>query len=507
MKKVSFALFILLASNCSATTIDDILSNYGVMNTIAGTGIEPLAVNSWLPEMEGGPAIEAELSRPHMTTADIHGNVYIADKDAQAIRLIKQDGTIHTIAGTNEMGFNVESGVATEVQLSSPNGLFTHPDGTSYILDLGNSRIRKLTTDGQMSTLFHDEAGILLGRGLWVSPDESLVYYSSGAELKKWTPTDGIEVYADGFSALGNIDIDPTDGNVVATDRGTHLVYRISPDGEKSVIAGNGDDSGGNSGDDALDVGLEEVRGVAFNPDGTYFLATHDGGQIWFVDLEDKIHLVIDGDSRRSTHGGDGELITTPGKKLSEIRAVTIAPNKDLLITEHDAGYIRRVEWIGIDSEPGDLNGNGVVDAEDIDLLSKAIRDGENTPAYDLNGDGAVNGEDRLHWVSRSKKTYIGDSNLDGEFNSNDFVSIFTAGEYEDNIAGNSTWATGDWNGDGDFTSSDFVLAFGDGGYELGPRVAQQTVPEPNGFASVVVGLWSLLFFRNRECRRMLRRS
>lgn len=486
MRKVAFAVLVVFASKCSATTIDDIFNHYGVMNTIAGTGIEPLALNSWLPEMEGGLAVDAELSRPHMATADVHGNVYIADKDAQAIRMIKLDGTIHTIAGTNELGFNGEEGVATEVQLSSPNGLFTHPDGTSYILDLGNSRIRKLTTDGQMSTLIHDETGIFLGRGLWVSPDESLIYYSSGVELKKWTPENGLEVYASGFSALGNIAIDPTDGSVVATDRGENLVYRIAEDGGKTVIAGNGDNDGGNSGDDALDVGLDEVRGVAFNQDGTYFLATHDGGQIWFVDDDDKIHLVIDGDDSRGTHAGDGELISSSGKKLSEIRAITIAPNNDLLITEHDAGYIRRVEWIGPAVEPGDLDGNGIVDVDDIDILSRAIRNGDTTADYDLNGDGRVNSTDREFWINQLKKTYMGDSNLDGEFNSRDFVSIFTAGEYEDEIVGNSTWATGDWNGDAEFTSNDFVAAFRDGGYEIGPRAMQHSVPEPRGLAGII---------------------
>ncbi|MCA9213297.1 MAG: hypothetical protein KDB27_09545, partial [Planctomycetales bacterium] len=60
--------------------------------------------------------------------------------------------------------------------------------------------------------------------------------------------------------------------------------------------------------------------------------------------------------------------------------------------------------------------------------------------------------------------------------------------EYEDGIAGNSTWATGDWNGDGDFDSSDFVAAFSEGGYEKGPKPA--AVPEPNfgAFCLLIVG-------------------
>ena len=67
-------------------------------------------------------------------------------------------------------------------------------------------------------------------------------------------------------------------------------------------------------------------------------------------------------------------------------------------------------------------------------------------------------------------------------WNSGDFVQVFTAGQYEDTIGGNSTWATGDWNGDQEFDSSDFVAAFSG---ELGPR---QAVPEPSSILLALCG-------------------
>ncbi|MFC1757738.1 dockerin type I repeat-containing protein [Planctomycetota bacterium] len=68
--------------------------------------------------------------------------------------------------------------------------------------------------------------------------------------------------------------------------------------------------------------------------------------------------------------------------------------------------------------------------------------------------------------------TLFGDANLDGAFNSTDFVTVFSAGEYEDDIVGNSTWSEGDWNGDGDFDSGDLVAAFSAGSYESSTRDA-----------------------------------
>ncbi len=139
----------------------------------------------------------------------------------------------------------------------------------------------------------------------------------------------------------------------------------------------------------------------------------------------------------------------------------------------------------------GDFNGDGQLDATDLELLSTKILGQANDTAYDVNADSKVDLSDRLQWVESLKKTWIGDANLDGKFDSADFVGVFAAGEYEDAVAGNSTWQEGDWNGDADFTSADFVSAFAGGGYEQGARAAVSAVPEPASFSLAIVGsLW-----------------
>ena len=115
------------------------------------------------------------------------------------------------------------------------------------------------------------------------------------------------------------------------------------------------------------------------------------------------------------------------------------------------------------------------------------VRAGTNTAQFDVNADSVVNDMDRQTWVNSLRKTYFGDSNLDGEFNSADFVLVFTTGQYEDSSPGNSGWRAGDWNGDGDFTRTDFVTAFQAGAYEQGPRLAA-AVPEPSGVGLVGLG-------------------
>ena len=149
---------------------------------------------------------------------------------------------------------------------------------------------------------------------------------------------------------------------------------------------------------------------------------------------------------------------------------------------------------------PGDFNNNGVYDAEDIDLLSGAASQGTNPAAFDLTNDGLVNEDDRIEWVTGFANTYFGDADLDGQFDSGDFVTVFIAGKYESGAQ--AGWAEGDWNGDAVFTSSDFVSAFADGGYEQGPRPAMAAVPEPSSLLLMLVamaGLGNRVIRKNRD--------
>ena len=92
------------------------------------------------------------------------------------------------------------------------------------------------------------------------------------------------------------------------------------------------------------------------------------------------------------------------------------------------------------------------------------------------------------------RNTWIGDANLDGEFNSGDLVSVLAAGTYETGAA--AVWSTGDFNGDGLTNTSDLVSALSDGGYELGPRAAVAAVPEPASALPLALGLVAFARFR-----------
>ena len=103
--------------------------------------------------------------------------------------------------------------------------------------------------------------------------------------------------------------------------------------------------------------------------------------------------------------------------------------------------------------------------------------------------DGSLVGDARTDYIHTTLNSWVGDSNNDGEFNSGDLVAVFGAGEYEDAVEGNSSYATGDWDGNKEFDSSDLVAAFTDGGYEVGPRTEVAAVPEPSSVVLLIIGM------------------
>jgi sugar lactone lactonase YvrE len=207
------------------TEFQQLVDSFGTLQTLAGRGqMDVLDNNDWQPAFEGAQAINVELSNPHMAAADVFGNIFVADKSSHSILKILPDGTLHTVAGTHTAGFNGDGPAsATTLQISDPNGLFCLPDGTLYIYDASNRRIRRLDTAGQMTTVINDSDPFysFIGRGLWVSADESLVYYTDGTVIKSWSPGGSPTVVASGFLQLGNIAMHPVSGLLYVTDRAT----------------------------------------------------------------------------------------------------------------------------------------------------------------------------------------------------------------------------------------------------------------------------------------------
>ncbi|MCA9211512.1 MAG: hypothetical protein KDB27_00470 [Planctomycetales bacterium] len=182
------------------------------------------------------------------------------------------------------------------------------------------------------------------------------------------------------------------------------------------------------------------------------------------------------------------------------IELVLGASNRATADSRNRASGLLKLFSVTSDESPvGDFNEDGIVDVIDLELLTSHLRSSGSDLSFDIDRNEIVDAADREYWVHEVSGTFFGDSNLDGEFNSEDLVAVFQAAEYEDSNALNSTWAEGDWNGDGDFTSRDLVLAFQDAGYEQGPRVGA-AVPEQSPFVATLFGIMALAARRRKIC-------
>src|SRR5205807_2618751 len=107
----------------------------------------------------GGLAVNAALADPLSVAVDAAGNIYLGEY-AGKIRKVTPDGIITTIAGTGDSGFSGDGGPALQAQLYAPYGIAVDTAGIIYVADTFNSRIRKITPDGIITTLAGGGTGL-----------------------------------------------------------------------------------------------------------------------------------------------------------------------------------------------------------------------------------------------------------------------------------------------------------------------------------------------------------
>ena len=236
------------------------LSPDGQLRTVAGSG----GYNG-----DGRQAVWSLIARPNGLAFDALGRLYIADAFNNRIRRVNLDGTIETVAGDGEIGFRGDGGPALAASLSGPKGVAVGTDRTVYISDTGNHRVRKVTQDGYIDSIagggsdyFTDspipalEVGITGPTGLAVLSDGTVYVTDTGNHRVRRINPDGMISTAagsgepgfdgDGGSATAAKLLNPTsvtvgdDGALIICDQSAHVVRRVSPEGFISTLAGNG---------------------------------------------------------------------------------------------------------------------------------------------------------------------------------------------------------------------------------------------------------------------------
>ena len=195
-----------------------------------------------------------DFDTPSGIALDANGNLYVADTSNNRVRKVTPQGEVSTIAGDGTAGYL--DGPAAHARFNGPVGVAVDPPGNVFVADTYNDRIRKISTDGQVSTvagagkpgyadgdrntsLFDTPCGII------VANDGTLIVADTGNDRLRKIDKDGnvstFNVNVEGGSLSSPVGLALTHDNVLyVTDLDHSRVLQITPDGNAHLIAGRG---------------------------------------------------------------------------------------------------------------------------------------------------------------------------------------------------------------------------------------------------------------------------
>lgn len=279
------------------------------IETIAGTGKQGFSG-------DGGPAIAAEIDNPFGVVRGPDGALYYCEYTGQRIRRIGQDGIITTIAGTGKEGFTGDGGPALEATFNKPHEIRFDAAGDLYIVDMVNHAVRKIAMKTGIITT-------LAGTGQ--------AGYSG----------DGGPAVAAQFKQPHSIQFGP-EGDLYICDIGNHVIRRIDmKTGTISTFAGTGKPGDTPDGSPIAGTPLRGPRSLDFDKEGSLWLATREGNQVFKFDLEAGTihHIAGTGKNGFTGHGGPAKEATLSGPK-----GITVDASGNVWLADCESHSIRMVD-------------------------------------------------------------------------------------------------------------------------------------------------------------------
>lgn len=253
-----------------------------------------------------GPAREALLSFPHGITLAPDGSVVVADTRNHAIRRISADGIVTTVAGGN--GEGALDGPRDEAQFSWPRGVAVDPDGVVYVADTGNGLIRRVSSDGAVTTVGDREAPFYSPTEMAFDTEGKLLFteMNNGRVLR--LVDEGVStVVNEGSVFMYGLAVGEEGAVYYATAKLPSLAIRkIGSDGAVATVF---EDVPGRLGG----VFSDYVPGLAVAPDGTLYGVDWQYGRVVRISPEGEAAIVVDRSSfNDSRHFQPADILLMP---------------------------------------------------------------------------------------------------------------------------------------------------------------------------------------------------
>jgi DNA-binding beta-propeller fold protein YncE len=262
----------------------------GVITTVAGSGVK-----GHFPGEEGGSALSARFGDGFRITVDQPGNLLVVDPGSHRVLKVTSSGMIGTVAGNGTPGYSGDGGPAASAQLQYPWDVTVDRAGNVFISDQGNSRVRKVTPSGIISTMagngtrgFSGDGGRAISARLdtlyTVAVDDAGSLFIATAEvrrrdsllrIRKVSPSGMITTIDTAkFQVAPIIAVDRA-GNLFGLEWGTHFgrALRMGTSGEGIVVAGG--DAPAFNGDTGpiYSIGLSGPQDLAVDGAGNLYIA------------------------------------------------------------------------------------------------------------------------------------------------------------------------------------------------------------------------------------------
>jgi len=265
-----------------------------------------------MPGSTNGPAATARFNHPVGLATDLTGNIYIADTENSTIRKITPDGNVSTLAGLAG-SFGSNDAVGAGARFYGPQAVAANSAGQLFVADSGNCTIRKITSGGSVSTF----AGV---------PGISNSFDGNGSNAQFYHP--------EGAAT-------DSGGNVYVADTWNHTIRKITPAGTVTTLAG----LAGNFG--AADGTNSKAR---FNrPTG---IAVDNATNIFIADsLNHTIRKITPSGTTSTIAGLAGIWGSSDGSNTTARfylpEGISIAANGDLFVTDSGNQTLRKISFIG----------------------------------------------------------------------------------------------------------------------------------------------------------------
>ena len=281
----------------------------GVITTIAGS------TNAGYSG-DGGAATNAGLNNPFAAAVDGVGNLYIADSYDNVIRKVSTNGVITTVAGNGTEAYSGDGGTATNASLSGPLGVALDRAGNLYIADSYNNVIRKIGTNGIISTVVGNGSADYLGDG-GAAPSASLNV--------------PFAVVVDGA------------GNLYIADSYNDVIRKVGTNGIINTIVGTNGAGYSGDGGAATNASLNQPRSIALDARGNLLVADTLNGVVRNVGTNGIITTVAGVGSMG--YSGDGGAATNA--YLNGPSGIVLDAHGNLLIADTANEVIRNVDTNG----------------------------------------------------------------------------------------------------------------------------------------------------------------